>query len=606
MTNFTAANSCFSNAVALSPTNETGNVFYAATRLLVLPYQQPGSNFLTRLGIPTAGRDIYNWTARPPTDTNGVPLTAPGVGGVDVVAMLRTNVLPELIAAEANLATVTDTNFLLNLSSQDTGIIAVQIDFGDVILVRAMLEAAAYFSYTINCWNVDAQFDALRSLYLDGEFNPGQILDHYPQLFTFSSTNDLAAAKAAFSSAVGLYLQASAFIRARPLNESRLFNYDFTVADKEAKFRSVLADLNSALEGAVRLQVNSQYTVNLQPLFDGLHPLRSFLPGFSDNNFVLGTFDPTFQGVLSGLDLTTPETFIAKYFPPVPDFASETGIVQNQFLVQLNVLPGRGYAIESSTDLRNWTLVLHQLATNTVITFADPDVRESRRFYRAREESNDRFNQAYIIAGFPATVLGSNQGATSEPGDPTNYFNQVFGTGSPVWWTWTAPASGLVGISAAGSSFSPAIGVFTGSALANLVAVQNLATNSPYTGEFDFQAVAGTTYLIAVESAYYFQQGTFTLALAGPPQNDNFASSQLLTGSSAAASGWNVLATAEANEISYGGHSVWYSWMAPSSRSSRNLHQTAHTPQEPALRLAPNLPRAFFSEVGLGPRSRML
>src|SRR5437667_9068223 len=43
-TNLVAANNSFSNAVALSPNDPTGNVFYAATRLLVLPLQSAGSN----------------------------------------------------------------------------------------------------------------------------------------------------------------------------------------------------------------------------------------------------------------------------------------------------------------------------------------------------------------------------------------------------------------------------------------------------------------------------------------------------------------------------------------------------------------------------------
>src|SRR5512135_3178705 len=62
-----AANTCFSNAVVLSPGHQAGNVFYAATRLLTWPIRPAGSNFLNRLGVPVAGRDLYNWTAQPPT-----------------------------------------------------------------------------------------------------------------------------------------------------------------------------------------------------------------------------------------------------------------------------------------------------------------------------------------------------------------------------------------------------------------------------------------------------------------------------------------------------------------------------------------------------------
>jgi hypothetical protein len=338
------------------------------------------------------------------------------------------------------------------------------------------------------------------------------------------------------------------------------------MADKESNFRIVLTDLQSALDGAVRLQVNNDYTADLVPLFDGLHPWRSFLPEFSGNNFVLGTLDPTFAGVLSGLDLGTAESFISQRFPAVPDFDS-AGAVQNQFVVQLNVLPGQGYAIESSTDLVDWTAVLHEFATNTVLTLADPDSAGPRRFYRARQESNDRFTNAYVISGFPAVAFGSNQGATSEPGGPTNYFNQNSGTGTPVWWVWTAPASGEVGVSAAGTGFrATVLGVFTGSSLADLVPVPNLA-NGSFRNEFDLQATAGTTYFIAVESGFYYQQGNITVTIAGPPANDNFANRQTLAGASVSVNGSYILASEEPNEPSSSGHSVWYSWTAPAAGS---------------------------------------
>jgi hypothetical protein len=178
------------------------------------------------------------------------------------------------------------------------------------------------------------------------------------------------------------------------------------------------------------------------------------------------------------MDQGTEETFLAQIFHAVPDFEPIGGVVQKQFVLQLNVLPGRGYAIEASTDLLNWTLVSHEFATNTTITLTQPPAGSQGLFYRAREESNDRFANAYAISGLPTTTGGSNQGATSEPGDPTNYFSQVFGFGNPVWWSWTAAVSGPVGISASGTAFNPVLGVFTGSSLPNLVPVLNLAANS--------------------------------------------------------------------------------------------------------------------------------
>ena len=82
------------------PGQQTGNVFYAATRLLDMAKPAGGQQLPEPLGVPNAGRDIYNWTALPPRDTNGVPLPPTGVNADDATAMLRTNVLTELIGAE--------------------------------------------------------------------------------------------------------------------------------------------------------------------------------------------------------------------------------------------------------------------------------------------------------------------------------------------------------------------------------------------------------------------------------------------------------------------------------------------------------------------------
>jgi len=53
--NLPAANNCFSNAVVACPGHQTGNVFYAATRLLTWPMRPAGSNFLNRLGVTHCG-----------------------------------------------------------------------------------------------------------------------------------------------------------------------------------------------------------------------------------------------------------------------------------------------------------------------------------------------------------------------------------------------------------------------------------------------------------------------------------------------------------------------------------------------------------------------
>ena len=54
LSNLNSANNSFASALAVSPTHETANVFYAATRLLVLPSQPAGSNFRVSPPISTS------------------------------------------------------------------------------------------------------------------------------------------------------------------------------------------------------------------------------------------------------------------------------------------------------------------------------------------------------------------------------------------------------------------------------------------------------------------------------------------------------------------------------------------------------------------------
>ena len=142
------ANARFAQAVGLSTNHQTANALYGVTRVLVLFQQPTGSNFLTRLGLPVAGRNLYDWTAIPPKDINSVPLAPSGVNASEAVAVLRTNVLSEITAALANLAKVTDTAFLLSLIAAVTGTTAVDVDYGDLMLMRAMLHGLEFIGYT--------------------------------------------------------------------------------------------------------------------------------------------------------------------------------------------------------------------------------------------------------------------------------------------------------------------------------------------------------------------------------------------------------------------------------------------------------------------------
>ena len=257
------ANTAFAHALALEPMNETANAFYAVTRLLVLPSQPAGSNFLTRTGLPIAGRNIYNWTSLPPKDTNGIYLAPSGVNANEFVAQMQTNILPAIVGAVGNIAAISHTNFTLTLNSNETTIADVTMDYGDFKLIQAALYGAEYSIYTLNGQNLDAQLSDFRALYTNGMLSVSHVLADYPHLFTFSNTNDFQKARAAFTNGVNGYMTASAFIRSRPTNEVRLFNFYTHSAQSEGNFRLVLQDLkNSLLVGPQYFALNPELAVD--------------------------------------------------------------------------------------------------------------------------------------------------------------------------------------------------------------------------------------------------------------------------------------------------------------------------------------------------------
>src|SRR5207253_1859938 len=110
---------------------------------------------------------------------------------------------------------------------------------------------------------------------------------------------------------------------------------------------------------------------------------------------------------------------------------------------------------------------------------------------------NDNFADRTVISDSSVTVSGTNVSATKEAGEPNHADNTG---GTSVWWTWTAPASGSITISTAGSNFDTTLGVYTGASVSDLTVVaSNDDAAGVQTSLVTFDAVAGVTYQIAVD-----------------------------------------------------------------------------------------------------------
>ncbi len=187
-----------------------------------------------------------------------------------------------------------------------------------------------------------------------------------------------------------------------------------------------------------------------------------------------------------------------------------------------------------------------------------------------RAPSNRPFNDDFAarprFANANLSLRSSNAGATAEAGEPAHAGLPAAAT---LWWEWTAPASGNVSLTTAGSAYDTVLAVYTGTALGALVPVAaNDNDGGAATSRLAFAASAGTTYQIAV-AAKDAVGGLTLLSLGTTPANDAFANPVVLAGESARVTGANANSGREAGEPRIlgfaGGASLWYRWTAPRS-----------------------------------------
>ncbi len=196
---------------------------------------------------------------------------------------------------------------------------------------------------------------------------------------------------------------------------------------------------------------------------------------------------------------------------------------------------------------------------------------------------NDDFVNAQPISGATGSVTGTSVRATRESGEPVHANTPG---GASIWYRWTAPSSGSVVFSTAGSGFDTVMAVYTGSQLTQLtpVTANDDQDDNIRTSRVQFDAVSGQTYAIAIDGysdattpvatgsvvlRWQLQTAPTPTPAAPKPANDDFASAQVLAGNTGSTYGTNVGATLQSGEPLHGsdagGHSIWYSWAAPSN-----------------------------------------
>lgn len=182
----------------------------------------------------------------------------------------------------------------------------------------------------------------------------------------------------------------------------------------------------------------------------------------------------------------------------------------------------------------------------------------------ATPPSNDNFANAEALTERTGWLEATNTEATKEPGEPNHAGNPG---GASIWYTWTAPYSGLATLSLCWSEIDTLLAVYTGDQLSELEAVAADDDGCGDQSRVTFTASAGVTYRIAVDGADG-ETGYLFLEWGLAPANDAFSAAAELVGDAGTVGGDNHYATSEAGEPEhgpFGGKSVWYRWTAPSS-----------------------------------------
>ena len=171
----------------------------------------------------------------------------------EFTAEIRNDIVPALVASEANLAQITDPNFTLFLPGSVTHFADVTIDYGDVQMMRAMLDAATVFGYTLHTWNLDAQFGAVSNIVANGQIRSSGVerLSQSPDDHQPRRSRPWRAGPSPTPSTV-IWRRRNSSATAGRAGVRRLFNLDTNEFADEQNFRTFPVGPGKFVERAVR------------------------------------------------------------------------------------------------------------------------------------------------------------------------------------------------------------------------------------------------------------------------------------------------------------------------------------------------------------------
>ncbi len=142
--------------------------------------------------------------------------------------------------------------------------------------------------------------------------------------------------------------------------------------------------------------------------------------------------------------------------------------------------------------------------------------------------ANDDFEHAQVLVGQEVAEEDTTEGATRQTNEPDHYItdppdSDLWIGDHSVWFRWTAPHSGATSIDTCLGAIDSILAVYTGDELESLTRVAD-NNNDPacsgqdiYGSRVAFEAIAGTTYDIAVGDAGGARENGFAVKIAEGP-----------------------------------------------------------------------------------------
>lgn len=256
-----AANNKFKQAVESDSTDKDANLFYAITRLGAFLIENgtttglsTGSDLLNLFGVtinhltPLGDEPVDNWPIL--YDQYDPPATVPS--GETVRAFLAGPLIQAIEGALTNLATV-GTGYSRVLSAEETGDQEVEIDDGDVLVVKSGLQLLKAAILIVTAYDLDIDLRELLVLGNAGLVKIQEILDQEPNLLKLRSADgaaQLTAARASLDAGIDSARAAFDFITGETdTQDNDLLYFGSDEEEQEARENLIeLTEIQNALD----------------------------------------------------------------------------------------------------------------------------------------------------------------------------------------------------------------------------------------------------------------------------------------------------------------------------------------------------------------------